>query len=109
MSIAEQRARVEGSLLVDFSLFSLPIQTQAVYSVLLMIPIGALIMVVMRNIIGIDAFGTFMPVLIALSFRETQLSVGRHSFHIARSTGTEHSILCLNDCACCWCRDLARC
>jgi hypothetical protein len=76
MSIAEQRARVEGSLLVDFSLFGLPIQTQAVYSVLLMIPIGALIMVVMRNIIGIDAFGTFMPVLIALSFRETQLFWG---------------------------------
>jgi hypothetical protein len=76
MSIAEQRARVEGSLLVDFSLFSLPIQTQAVYSVLLMIPIGALIMVIMRNIIGIDAFGTFMPVLIALSFRETQLLWG---------------------------------
>ena len=76
MSIVERRAQVEGSLLVDFSLFSLPIQTQAVYSVLLMIPIGALIMVVMRNIIGIDAFGTFMPVLIALSFRETQLLWG---------------------------------
>jgi hypothetical protein len=67
---------MEGSLLVDFSLFSLPIQTQAVYSVLLMIPIGALVMVIMRNIVGIDAFGTFMPVLIALSFRETQLFWG---------------------------------
>ncbi len=76
MTIAEQRAEAEGSLLVDFSLFSLPIQTQAVYSVLLMIPIGALIMVVMRNIIGIDTFGTFMPVLIALSFRETRLFWG---------------------------------
>jgi hypothetical protein len=76
MSVAEQRAQAEGSLLVDFSLFSLPIQTQAVYSVLLMIPIGALIMVFMRNIIGIDAFGTFMPVLIALSFRETRLFWG---------------------------------
>jgi hypothetical protein len=76
MSIAEQRAQVEGSLLVDFSLFSLPIQTQAVYSVLLMIPIGALIMVIMRNVVGIDTFGTFMPVLIALSFRETRLLWG---------------------------------
>jgi hypothetical protein len=76
LSIAEQRAAMEGSLLLDFSLFSLPIQTQAVYSVLLMIPIGALIMVVMRNMIGIDAFGTFMPVLIALSFRETRLFWG---------------------------------
>jgi hypothetical protein len=33
-------------------------------------------MVVMRNLVGIDAFGTFMPVLIALAFRETKLLWG---------------------------------
>ena len=60
----------------DSSLYSLPIQTQAVYSVLLMIPIGALVMVVLRTFVGIDAFGTFMPVLIALAFRETKLFWG---------------------------------
>jgi len=87
MAIAEQRAEVEGSVLVDFSLFSLPIQTQAVYSVLLMIPIGALVMVFMRNIIGIDAFGTFMPVLIALSFRETQLLWGAILFSLLVALG----------------------
>jgi hypothetical protein len=87
MAIAGQRAEVEGSVLVDFSLFSLPIQTQAVYSVLLMIPIGALIMVFMRNIIGIDAFGTFMPVLIALSFRETQLLWGAILFSLLVALG----------------------
>ncbi len=76
MTIAEQRAAARQSMLVEFSLFGLPIQTQAVYSVLLMIPIGALIMVLMRNVVGIDAFGTFMPVLIALSFRETRLLWG---------------------------------
>ena len=74
--IAEQRAELEDSALVEFSLFSLPIQTQAVYSVLLMIPIGAFVMVVLRNLVGIDSFGTFMPVLIALAFRETQLLWG---------------------------------
>lgn len=87
LSIAEQRAVVEDSLLVDFSLFSLPIQTQAVYSVLLMIPIGALVMVFMRNVIGIDAFGTFMPVLIALSFRETQLLWGAILFSLLVALG----------------------
>ncbi|MFQ6005436.1 MAG: inactive transglutaminase family protein [Woeseia sp.] len=76
IAIAEQRAAAELSGLVDFSLFSLPISTQAVYAVLLMIPIGALVMVFLRNVVGIDAFGTFMPVLIALSFRETQLFWG---------------------------------
>ena len=76
VAIAESQAAQQGGSAVDFSLYSLPIQTQAVYSVLLMIPIGALIMVLMRNIIGVDAFGTFMPVLIALAFRETKLFWG---------------------------------
>ncbi len=76
VTIAETQAAKRGTAAVDFSLYSLPIRTQAVYSVLLMIPIGALIMVVMRNIVGIDAFGTFMPVLIALAFRETKLLWG---------------------------------
>jgi hypothetical protein len=76
VAIAEAQSEKQGGILIDFSLYSLPIQTQAVYSVLLMIPIGALVMVVMRNIVGIDAFGTFMPVLIALAFRETKLIWG---------------------------------
>ncbi len=76
VAIAESQATQKGADLIDLSLYSLPIQTQAVYSVLLMIPIGALVMVVLRNFIGIDAFGTFMPVLIALAFRETQLFWG---------------------------------
>lgn len=76
VTIAETQAAEQGASLIDFSLYRLPIRTQAVYSVLLMIPIGALVMVVMRNIIGVDAFGTFMPVLIALAFRETRLFWG---------------------------------
>lgn len=87
MAIAEQRARIEQSKLVELSLFSLPIQTQAVYSILLMIPVGALVMVIMRNVIGIDAFGTFMPVLIALSFRETQLFWGTVLFTMLVALG----------------------
>lgn len=76
VTVAEHRAEQRQSRLIDFSLFSLPIQTQAVYGVLLMIPLGAFIIVVMRNVVGIDTFGTFMPVLIALAFRETQLVSG---------------------------------
>jgi hypothetical protein len=76
VAIAESQAAQRGATLIDFSLYSLPIQTQAVYSVLLMIPIGALVMVLLRNVVGIDAFGTFMPVLIALAFRETKLFWG---------------------------------
>jgi hypothetical protein len=72
---ALMRTRTPGGLL-DFSLLSLPVQTQAVYHVLLAVPIGVLLLVLMRNFVGIKTFGTFMPVLIALAFRETQLLWG---------------------------------
>jgi len=87
VAIAESQTARRGKSAVDFSLYSLPIQTQAVYSVLLMIPIGALIMVIMRNFVGIDAFGTFMPVLIALAFRETKLLWGVILFSILVALG----------------------
>jgi uncharacterized membrane protein len=87
VAIAETQASRRGTTAVDFSLYSLPIQTQAVYAVLLMIPIGALVMVIMRNIVGIDAFGTFMPVLIALAFRETKLLWGVILFTVLVALG----------------------
>jgi hypothetical protein len=87
VAIAETQAAQKGVNVIDFSLYSLPIQTQAVYAVLLMIPIGALIMVILRNMVGIDAFGTFMPVLIALAFRETKLFWGVVLFTILVALG----------------------
>jgi len=87
VAIAERQAHQQGSNIADFSLYSLPIQTQAVYGVLLMIPIGALVMVIMRNLIGVDAFGTFMPVLIALAFRETKLLWGVMLFTLLVALG----------------------
>jgi hypothetical protein len=87
LAIAEHRAELRQSRLIDFSLIGLPIETQSVYSVLLMIPIGALVMVLMRNLVGIDAFGTFMPVLIALAFRETQLLWGVILFSVLVALG----------------------
>jgi hypothetical protein len=76
LTVAEQRATAMGSHAIEFSLFSLPIRTQAVYSVLIMIPLGALVMALMRNVIGIPTFGTFTPILVALAFRETKLLYG---------------------------------
>jgi hypothetical protein len=62
--------------LIRFSLAGLPIRIQEVYRVLLMIPVGAFLLVLLRGFIGIKTFGTFMPVLIALAFRETELGWG---------------------------------
>ncbi len=85
--VAERRAEHAGSHSMDFSLFSLPIATQAVYSVLVMIPIGALVIMLLRNFIGVKTFGTFMPVLVALAFRETQLVWGLLLFAVIVSLG----------------------
>lgn len=76
ISVANKRAENLGSTVMNYSLFNLPVQTQNVYRVLLTVPIGALLVVFLRNLIGIKTFGTFMPILIALAFRETELLWG---------------------------------
>jgi hypothetical protein len=75
-----ETGEMKKPFLLDFSLFSLPIETQSVYHVILLLPVGVLLLVILRNVIGIRTFGTFMPVLIALAFRETQLAWGLFLF-----------------------------
>lgn len=87
IDVAQQRAEIMDSRLMDFSLFNLPVQTQNMYRVLLLVPLGAMIIVLLRNIIGVQTFGTFMPVLIALSFRETELLGGIILFSLIVSLG----------------------
>lgn len=76
LDVAKGRLEAKDRDLVAYSLLNLPLQTQDVYKVLLMMPIGAFLMLILRNVVGIKTFGTFMPVLVALAFRETQLLAG---------------------------------
>ena len=85
--IAQQRAKKVHSQIMEYSLFSLPVQTQNVYRVLLMMPIGAVLIVILRNIVGIKTFGTFMPILIAMAFRETDLLWGLILFSLLVALG----------------------
>lgn len=86
-----QAATVRGEIispqLLSFSLFGLPVQSQEVYRILLTIPLGAFLLVILRNVIGVKTFGTFMPILIALSFRETQLIWGIVLFSLVIASG----------------------
>ncbi len=54
--------------------------SQDLLKVLLMIPLGAFVTVVFRNVIGIETFGTFLPALIAAASRETGLLWGLAGF-----------------------------
>lgn len=92
VSVAQERLaqRVEGRLLtglMNFTLYSLPIPTQEVYKVLLLVPLGALVVAFMRVVVGLPTFGTFTPILIALAFRETQLGWGMTLFLAILFTG----------------------
>lgn len=58
------------------SLLFLPVQVQHQLRILLLVPLGALAMCVLRNLVGLKTFGMFMPVLIALAFTGTGLAWG---------------------------------
>ena len=83
ISKADKKSRVLGNLVLT----NLPYQTQAIYRLMLIIPIGALGVAFLRNVIGIKTFGTFMPVLIALAFRETTLFWGLFLFILVITIG----------------------
>ncbi len=87
LSIAKIRGVQTDSQLLRFSLLQLPVNVQETYKILLTVPIGAFIILLLRNFIGISTFGTFMPVLIALAFRETHVIWGITLFTIIVSFG----------------------
>jgi hypothetical protein len=72
---------------LEYSLYGLPLQTQQTFMIMVMIPIGVLVILILRNLGGLQTLGTFTPVLIALAFRETQLGFGIILFTIITALG----------------------
>jgi hypothetical protein len=87
LDVAKERLEAKDKNLVAYSLLNLPLQTQDVYRILLMVPLGAFLMLLLRNVVGLKTFGTFMPVLVALAFRETKLVTGVILFTTVVSLG----------------------
>jgi hypothetical protein len=71
----------------NLSLYSLPIAEQSMFKLIMLLPIGALVVVVMRILVGLKTSGTFMPVLIALAFLQTELIPGLTSFVLVVAVG----------------------
>lgn len=74
--VYERKVRRSNAFLDRISLFNVPVRSQLTLRLLLLIPFGALVVAVFRNLIGVPTFGTFMPVLVALAFLETSLLYG---------------------------------
>ncbi len=87
LTIAKARGIADDSQLLRFSLLQLPVTAQQTYKILLTVPVGAFIILLLRNFVGLSTFGTFMPVLIALAFRETHVIWGTILFTFIVSVG----------------------
>mgnify|MGYP000128983031 CR=1 FL=1 len=84
---AAVRSQLADDTLLNFSIHSLPLEDQALFQTILLIPIGALVVVLLRVLVGIKTSGTFMPVLIALAFIQTTLATGLIGFLLVVAVG----------------------
>ncbi len=73
-------AQASGEEMLSLSVDSLPVEEQALFKNILLLPVGVLIVVFLRILVGVKTSGTFMPVLIAMSFLQTNLIVGLIGF-----------------------------
>lgn len=75
--LAGHRAKLTDSAFAfEYSIYSLPLLAQNVLKWLMIFPLGILITVLMRNVVGLQTMGTFTPMLIALSLIKTGFWAG---------------------------------
>jgi hypothetical protein len=75
------------SLYSRFSLYRLPLPLQTMFTTILLIPLGTLVLALARNIIGIPTFGIFTPIILTLFFRETSFGFGMLFFGVVVLVG----------------------
>ncbi len=80
-------ANAQGMNAPSLSLYSLPVEEQSMFKLIMLLPVGALVVVLLRTLVGLKTSGTFMPVLIALAFLQTQLIPGVISFVMVVAIG----------------------
>ncbi|RXJ89225.1 hypothetical protein CRV01_11465 [Arcobacter sp. CECT 8983] len=86
-ALSKDLKKQNTSTLLDFSLFTLPNESQNTFKLLLLVPLGALVVVIMRVIVGLKTSGTFMPILLSMAFIETSLLPGIILFIIVVTMG----------------------
>jgi len=80
-------SNLQDSPLFVSTILGLPLAERTVFRYIVLIPLGAFVVVLMRNIIGIPTLGTFMPVLIALALLEIPLAAGLIMFSVLIAAG----------------------
>ncbi len=78
---------LSDSPLLISTILGLPVAERAAFRYIVLIPLGAFVVVIMRNLIGVPTLGTFMPVLLALALLEIPLLRGLTMFSVLIAAG----------------------
>jgi hypothetical protein len=76
-----------GRLGAILDLTRLPLDVHEAISVILLLPLGALVTTLFRTVIGVRTFGTFTPTLLALSFVYADWMTGLLTFAVVLAIG----------------------
>lgn len=88
LKMAEHRAKLgKYNFLFNLSIYNLPLLEQNMLKWLMVFPLGILVVVIMRNVVGIPTMGTFTPMLIALSLVKTGFAGGLICFALIMGIG----------------------
>ena len=88
MSLAQKRAKLAGSQSwFDYSIYNLPIAQQNTLKWLSIFPLAILIIVLMRNVVGVQTMGTFTPMLLSMALVKTGFWPGMLCFGLIVGMG----------------------
>lgn len=88
INLAGQRAKLaHQKTLFDYSIYNLPIGEQNTLKWLMIFPLGILVIVLMRNVVGIQTMGTFTPMLLSMSLVKTGIMPGLICFGLIIGIG----------------------
>ncbi len=88
MSLAQKRAKLAGSQSwFDYSIYNLPIAQQNTLKWLSIFPLAILIIVLMRNVVGVQTMGTFTPMLLSMALIKTGFWPGMLCFGLIVGMG----------------------
>ena len=87
-NLAKQRAKISNSKSwFDYSIYNLPLAQQNTLKWLSIFPLAILVIVIVRNVIGLQTMGTFTPMLLAMSLVKTGFWPGLVCFAIIMTLG----------------------
>lgn len=88
MKLAGKRAKISNQeQRYEYSIYNLPLTQQNTLKWLSIFPLAILIIVLMRNVIGLQTMGTFTPMLLAMSLVKTGFWPGMLCFAIIMTLG----------------------